>query len=88
MEGATFRLWKPDEESRAQGEREIESARQLCGKLGVPHHVIDWTQEFQTQVVDYFVGEYQKGPHPQPLRHLQPHHQIFRLLELGQGAGV
>ena len=66
VEGATFRLWKPDEESRAQGEREIERARQLGGKLGVPHHVIDWTQEFQTQVVDYFVGEYQKGRTPNP----------------------
>lgn len=66
VEGTTFRLWKPDEESRAQGEREIESARQLCEKLGVPHHVIDWTGEFQTQVVDYFVGEYRRGRTPNP----------------------
>lgn len=66
VEGATFRLWKPDEESRIQGEREIESARQLCEKMGVPHHVIDWTEEFRQQVVDYFVKEYQRGRTPNP----------------------
>ncbi len=41
-------------------------ARAVCASLGVPFYVLDFTQQFQSKVVDYFVQSYTKGLTPNP----------------------
>ena len=45
---------------------DVEDARAVCRRLGIPHYVLNVQREFQTFVIDYFVAEYQKGRTPHP----------------------
>ena len=45
---------------------DVEDARSVCRKLGIPHYVLNTQREFQSQVVDYFTSEYQLGRTPHP----------------------
>ena len=44
----------------------ISSAYYVCGKLGVPYHVIDIKKEFKKFVIDYFIKSYLQGLTPNP----------------------
>lgn len=46
--------------------RDIEDAAGVCAKLGVPHYVIDFSEEFRKCVIDGFVREYGRGCTPNP----------------------
>lgn len=62
VEGATFRLWDlPGGEDPA-----IRDAREICARIGIPHHVADFREQFSAQVVDYFLREYASGRTPNP----------------------
>ena len=45
---------------------DVEDARRVCQKLGIPHYVLNLQREFQDFVIDYFCSEYQKGRTPHP----------------------
>ncbi len=45
---------------------DVEDARRVCQRLGVPHYVLNVQQEFESFVIDYFCSEYQKGRTPHP----------------------
>ncbi|HLX13155.1 MAG TPA: tRNA 2-thiouridine(34) synthase MnmA [Bacteroidota bacterium] len=41
-------------------------ARQVAVKLGIPHYVVDFTRQFEKNVIDNFVMEYSQGRTPNP----------------------
>ena len=45
---------------------DVEDARRVCQRLGMPHYVLNLQREFQNFVIDYFCSEYQKGRTPHP----------------------
>ena len=45
---------------------DVEDARLVCNRLGVPHYVFNVQREFQAFVIDYFCSEYQQGRTPHP----------------------
>ena len=45
---------------------DVEDARRVCHRLGVPHHVFNLQREFKSYVTDYFLREYQAGRTPHP----------------------
>ena len=45
---------------------DVEDARSVCRRLGIPHYVLNTQREFQSHVVDYFTSEYQLGRTPHP----------------------
>jgi len=60
--GATFRLWeRPD-----GGNREVDDAAEVCRGLGIPHHVFDYREIFNSRVVTPFVQSYLSGKTPNP----------------------
>jgi tRNA-specific 2-thiouridylase len=44
----------------------VEDARAVCRKIGAKHYFLNFEEEFQKHVVDYFVGEYERGRTPHP----------------------
>ncbi|MCK9479298.1 MAG: tRNA 2-thiouridine(34) synthase MnmA [Firmicutes bacterium] len=46
--------------------RQAADALQVAKKIGIPHHVVDFTDEFHRYVVDYFINEYKRGKTPNP----------------------
>ena len=70
--GVTMKLYSLDEADLPDYYRgcctvdDVEDARIVCQRLGVPHYVMNVQKEFQTFVIDYFCAEYQKGRTPHP----------------------
>lgn len=62
--GMTMRLFPQC--GSATGANPIEDAQRVAAHLGIPHHVAEFTQLFQHQVLDYFLDEYARGRTPNP----------------------
>ena len=70
--GVTMKLYSLDEADLPANYQgcctldDVEDARRVCQRLGVPHYVLNVQREFQTYVIDYFRAEYSKGRTPHP----------------------
>lgn len=60
--GGTLRLYEKDDAVSG----EIDSAAEVCTKLGISHFVFDKRELFKTEVIDRFSGEYALGLTPNP----------------------
>ncbi len=47
-------------------EATIRDAKAVAEKLGIPHYVLDFREEFNEKVVNYFINEYMNGRTPNP----------------------
>lgn len=68
--GATMRL-ATNEDDRPQDRTccsvdDISDAREACWNLGIRHHVFDYTQQFDRDVIAPFVAAYESGVTPNP----------------------
>jgi len=70
--GVTMRLFSAPNEQVARLNKsccsleDVEDARAVCRKIGAKHYFLNFEEEFQKHVVDYFVGEYERGRTPHP----------------------
>ncbi len=67
--GATMRLWVDRDNPDAGGccsLSNVEDARLVAAHFGIPHYALNYRDQFEQQVVDYFVAEYQAGRTPNP----------------------
>ncbi len=69
--GATMQIWQDEpemqpEEGSCCGVSAVEDARAVAARLGIPYYVMNFKEEFQTRVIDYFISEYLKGHTPNP----------------------
>jgi tRNA-specific 2-thiouridylase len=70
--GVTMRLYSAPTPSAARLNRaccsieDVEDARATCRKVGARHHFMNFEREFKAHVIDYFVGEYERGRTPYP----------------------
>lgn len=46
--------------------RDLEAAREVARRLGIPHYSVDLAAEFRAAVLDYFREEYRNGRTPNP----------------------
>src|SRR5439155_21861378 len=68
--GVTMKVWPQDCISRAEdkccGPQAIADARGVAHALGIPHYVVDESENFERAVIDYFTEEYRNGRTPNP----------------------
>ena len=71
--GITLKLWDYSEvggdqykDGRCCSLESISDARNVCHKIGAPHYVLDFTEEFKQKVISNFVDEYKRGRTPNP----------------------
>ncbi|UCD37990.1 MAG: tRNA 2-thiouridine(34) synthase MnmA [Fidelibacterota bacterium] len=71
--GVTMKLWEYRDvggnllgESSCCPVEAVNSARDVCVSLGIPHHTLDFQAVFKTTVVDNFIDEYIAGRTPNP----------------------
>lgn len=69
--GITLNVW-PSEEGGLRRARtccsitDVDDARAVCQKLGIPHYVLNMRDFFREKVIDYFLNEYMRGRTPNP----------------------
>ena len=71
--GITLKLWDYSEvggdlykDGRCCSLEAMNDARNVCQKIGAPHYVLDFREEFKDEVISNFINEYKKGRTPNP----------------------
>jgi len=70
--GITMQIWQDEdvcsieENGGCCGLSAVEDARRVADVLEVPYYVMNFKQEFRTNVIDYFVSEYLEARTPNP----------------------
>lgn len=90
--GATMHLFQNEEvgvprEKSCCSLDDVEDAKSVAHRLGIPHYVFNFTEDFRTQVIDRFVSAYERGDTPNPCidcnRYLKFERFYRRARELG-----
>ncbi|MBV9080610.1 MAG: tRNA 2-thiouridine(34) synthase MnmA [Elusimicrobia bacterium] len=63
-------------------------AKRAAEKIGIPHYVLDFSNEFEEKVVDYFVGSYLAGETPNPCLACNRHIKFSRLKNFATSLGA
>lgn len=89
--GMTLKMWPQDcaslIEDKCCGPQAMEDARRVAARLGIPHFVIDETQDFRKVVMDYFASEYQQGRTPNPCVKCNEKLKFGKLMDKALGLG-
>jgi tRNA-specific 2-thiouridylase len=80
--GVTLKLWS------GMSETVISDARRVAEVLGIPHHVLDLSDEFNRRVIEYFTSEYTRGRTPNPCIICNRHIKFGVLLEYSLSKGI
>ncbi|MDO4556087.1 MAG: tRNA 2-thiouridine(34) synthase MnmA [Lachnospiraceae bacterium] len=91
--GVTMMIWQEEEQSLLEenggccGLSAVEDARRVAQHLEIPYYVMNFKKEFKENVIDYFVGEYQKARTPNPCiacnRYVKWESLLKRSMEIG-----
>ncbi len=91
--GVTMQIWQEEdifvqeEEGGCCGLSAVDDARRVAQLLNIPYYVMNFRQEFQKKVIDYFVCAYQHGCTPNPCnacnRHIKWEALLKRSMEIG-----
>jgi len=84
--GATMRLYT-GQDTGCCDTAGVDDARAVADRLGIPFHVLDFSEDFRTRVMDHFTHSYEAGLTPNPCiecnRHLKFDKFLQAALELG-----
>lgn len=95
--GITMRIWAGENEGQAAlrsgcyGPGEVYDTRvaqNACERLGIPHYIVDLSQEYRSKVLDNFSQEYLGGRTPNPCVLCNPLIKFGALLEKAAGLGI
>src|SRR6516225_8346156 len=85
--GVTMKLWGGDSDSGCCSVADVEDARRVAQQLGIPHHVFNFTEDFDRDVVAPYVSDHAAGRTPNPCvacnRHLKFDRFLRRASQLG-----
>ncbi len=66
----------------------INDARRVAMKLGFPHYVVDFSERFKHDVIDYFVQDYMEGRTPNPCVKCNRHVKWDEMLRKADALGA
>ncbi|MFV0440177.1 MAG: tRNA 2-thiouridine(34) synthase MnmA [Lachnospirales bacterium] len=70
--GVTMQIWQKEDRDVCEtnngccGSKATADARRVADSLDIPYYVMNFREEFQENVIDYFIEEYEKGVTPNP----------------------
>jgi len=70
------------------GERAIEDARRVAGRLGIPHYSLDFREEFRRSVIADFCDAYARGRTPNPCARCNERVKFGALLKMAVAVGA
>lgn len=91
--GVTMQIWQEEKECTLEenggccGLSAVEDARRVAESLQIPYYVMNFRNEFQKNVIDYFANEYLNGRTPNPCiacnRYVKWESLLTRSMEIG-----
>lgn len=90
--GVTMRLYDNETVGAANEQTccsldDVEDARAVCFRLGIPHHVFNFGDAFEKEVIRKFVSEYERGRTPNPCIECNRHLKFDSLMQRGRELG-
>ena len=79
--GVTMRLWGGESDTGCCSVADVDDARRVAQQLDVDHLVFNFTEEFNTHVVEPYVRAHTRGVTPNPCIECNRHLKFDRLLE-------
>jgi len=76
-----------NEKPRCCDVRAVEDAKKVCDKLKINHHVMDFSNQLQEDVIGNFISEYLQGRTPNPCVECNRHIKFDTLLKKALGMG-
>jgi tRNA-specific 2-thiouridylase len=91
--GVTMQIWQEQDafersaEGGCCGLSAVDDARRVAEVLKIPYYVMNFREDFQKAVIDYFVSEYERGNTPNPCnacnRYVKWESLLHRAVEIG-----
>ncbi len=85
--GATMKLWGGTSDSGCCSVADVEDARRVAQQLGIAHHVFNFTEDFDTHVVEPYVAAHAAGRTPNPCVECNRHLKFDRFLQRAEQLG-
>lgn len=87
--GITMQIWPEEDSPRACCSLSaVEDARRVAAKLGIPHYVLNFQDEFRSAVIEDFIQEYRRARTPNPCIQCNRHLKFDLLLKRAQDLGA
>ena len=91
--GATMRLYRNDEVGLSQfhtccSQRDVDDAAEVAFDLNIPFQVLDYTEEFQEQIIGKFIRVYESGGTPNPCIDCNRYMKFDKLLQYARSQGL
>lgn len=83
----TLKLWGGESDTGCCSVSDVDDARRVADHLGIQHHVFNFGDEFQAQVVDPYVAAHQVGTTPNPCVECNRHIKFDKLLRRADALG-
>ena len=85
--GVTLKLWGGASDSGCCSVSDVEDARRVAQQLDIPHHVFNFGEDFDRDVVDLYVSEHAASRTPNPCIECNRSIKFARLLERARALG-
>ena len=85
--GVTLKLWGGDSDTGCCSVADVEDARRVAAQLGLDHHVLNLTEEFDHFVVDPYVAAHASGSTPNPCVECNRYLKFGTLFEVADRLG-
>lgn len=85
--GATMKLWGGPADQGCCSVADVDDARRVCHQLGIAHHVFNFSEDFDANVVDPYIEAHQQGLTPNPCVECNRHLKFDRFLRRAQQLG-
>jgi tRNA-uridine 2-sulfurtransferase len=79
--GVTLKLWGGPSDTGCCSVADVDDARRVAQQLGIPHHVFNFSEDFERHVVGPYVADHASGRTPNPCVECNRHLKFDRLLE-------
>ena len=79
--GVTLKLWGGESDSGCCSVADVEDARRVAAQLGIPHYVFNFSDAFDSGVVEPYVDAYAAGETPNPCVECNRTMKFGRVLE-------
>lgn len=85
--GVTLKLWGGDSDTGCCSVSDVDDARRVADQLSIDHHVFNFGDDFEAQVVQPYVDAHQRGVTPNPCIECNRHLKFDKLLRRAEALG-